>query len=352
MHLSLALSNMRFITQHLLAVDGVDELLMDSATGFSLRGAVSAILAKLPTLEIQLQRAHKQASTIAAASSSVALQEVCKHISSSATELEDLLVSLTQAQGKKGVQQQTELASTAASIRASIAALKAHISAFRGSMSSAQQLELERHAKGEVARHLLSCTQEDIEGQLHSMHKWQAAVSKEADTSKQRAQLRQKLSQGDARLEQLVANHNKLAAWLQLPEADVAAVKAGDLPWQFDGAEIQPHQVPLKERLEFCEKWQWLQRTREGAKHVLEGMQSYVLYYQALGARLQEAAGGEDVSWGQLAALHRGMAFCRRQLEAAEGFVAGTNHKFQLPAAGAGVKAAQELRRWPQVLGM
>ena len=155
-------------------------------------------------------------------------------------------------------------------------------------MSSSERQALEQQTRQDVVLHVVQATQADIEAQLFSMSKWQAAIRKEADSSKERTKLRQKLSDGEARLKKMVDDYNKLALSLrsvQLPAADLEVVKSGHLPWQFDGAEDaqqQQHPVALKTRLEVCEKWQWLQRTMEGQEQVLKGMLNFVHYYQAL----------------------------------------------------------------------
>jgi hypothetical protein len=96
---------------------------------------------------------------------------------------------------------------------------------------------------------------------------------------------------------------------------------------------------------------------------VLQGMRNFVHYYQALLAELQNAAtpsASDDASVSasdsasdsisdsaMLPAYRMGMAFCQKQLKAAEAFAAATGGRFTIPEEGAGVQAAVHARRVP-----
>lgn len=357
LHLCQAVTCLRFIKQCVLAMDTVDQLLMERQAGSSMQDAIATVTAKLPTLETQLSRARTQASILGDASSSLQLRRVCQLMESSVLELEQQLTSFCQQQDGQEEQADQQhpaggaVSKRAAAIRCLATQLKQKLTAFQHSMSNSEQQKLEEVTRQEVVQYLVQCQQTDIEGQVATMLRWQEAIRTEASSSSQRAKLRQKLTQGEVQLKRLVEDYNTLAGAVrsrQLPEADLDAVKQGEYPWQFDGVEPGAlHQVPLKLRLEVCQKWQWLHRTREGQQHVLQGMLNFVHYYQALLVELQNAATSSASDSTMLPAYRLGMSFCQQQLKAAEAFAVATGGKFTMPEAGAGVHAAEQARRVP-----
>lgn len=359
LHLCQAVSCLRFIKQCVLAMNTVDQLLVERQAGSSMQDAIAAVTDKLPTLEKQLSRARTQASILGDASSSLQLQRVCQLMESSVSELEQQLSSFCSEQsetaGQAGQPHNTATVgavdSKAAAIRRIAAQLKQELAAFQESMSSSEQQQLEELTRQEVVQYLVQRQQTDIEGQVATMLRWQDAIRTEASSSSQRSKLRQKLSQGEAQLKRLVEGYNSLAAALssrRLPAADLEAVKKGEYPWQFDGVEQDaPHSVPLKLRLEVCQKWQWLQRTKEGKQQVQQAMRNYVHYYQALLQELHDAATSGNSCNIMLPAYRMGAAFCQRQLKAAEPFVSVTRGKFVMPEPGAGVQVAVAAQRVP-----
>jgi hypothetical protein len=357
LHLNMAVNQLRFIKQYRAAISDIDNMLMDHAAGEGLQDAIAGVVARLPTFEIQLKRAKTHAGIISSATSNIALRGVCQVMEASVQELENNLQDMCST----GQDQQQHVAAQA--ISDLVASLKQQLQAFNLDPAEIQQ------ARQELTRHLVLTLQTDIEGQLSSLRKWQHAITQKATTCKQRTHLRQKLSQGDKALAKMVDSYNKLVGSLhgnyQPEQADLARLKAGEVPWQFDGAEDGPAAVPLEDRIAICHQWQWVQRCREGEGILLHAMHNFVHYYQAMHAELGEACAlsaeeaplAEEAPPAELqpaetaaapallrpglqALYRRGIAFCQRQLQTAESFVTATNGRFQMPDAADGIAAA------------
>jgi hypothetical protein len=200
LHLCQAVTCLRFIKQCVLAMDTVDQLLMERQAGSSMQDAIATVTAKLPTLETQLSRARTQASILGDASSSLQLRRVCQLMESSVLELEQQLTSFCQQQDGQEEQADQQhpaggaVSKRAAAIRCLATQLKQKLTAFQHSMSNSEQQKLEEVTRQEVVQYLVQCQQTDIEGQVATMLRWQEAIRTEASSSSQRTKLRQKLT--------------------------------------------------------------------------------------------------------------------------------------------------------------